>query len=510
MKRCVLFVAALFIARTAAQAQSSTPADSVFDAELMKLLVQQSQRTGARPFPSLTLSAQYARHRQFDDQPVYQRGPYELTEQIFRSSYTYHLTLNAEPKNAAAPGQTQVLVPTVPMRSVNVAPAATPWYVCGMIVRAPQVGEVPDVRSAGGEYLVRVAAIPVRYANDSLWLLTLLQRARATTGDGRPASQTNAVVYKKLIHLHGSESLTLVVPPEDPSDPTVEEVTISHETPQGFGLAQNVPNPVESRTMFAYALPSQSNVQLLILKPDGTPVDTLVRGYAEAGVYRAMWDASNVPPGSYQCAMEAMPTAGGAPFLKQVTVTRASASSVRSQIPMSADSVAELFPIATIPLEQQHRERIFRLMVEGGAAYLDPRKASSPFDNMFSHVAIGVGFALTPSIDVGMMFGQDAFHSLRENVNPIIVPSTDEAVETHIVPWAGGFTRIYFSTGFSRGFFHASAASATGGLVSTFGIGFTMTLASGLSLYVMPHRTDQWQTHVTTKWGADYGIAFLF
>ena len=53
----------------------------------------------------------------------------------------------------------------------------------------------------------------------------------------------NPVVYKKLVSFHGGESLTLQIPESDKSDETIEEITLTHETPQGFGLAQNVPEP---------------------------------------------------------------------------------------------------------------------------------------------------------------------------------------------------------------------------------------------------------------------------
>ena len=512
MKRCLIIIFAIASIKTPAQNAGVSVADSVFDAELMKLLVQQSQRAAGHTFPTLTISAQYSRHRPFDDQPVYQRGPYDLAEQMFRSTYRYHLPMDAEERTAGENPVAQ-LAPQIPVRTVSVAPLPTPWYVCGMYVRSPQVGETPGSGGSalgGGDYLVRVAGIPVKYANDSLWLLTLMQRASADAIDGRPSPRDNTVTYKKLVCFHGGESLTLLLPKVDPTDETVEEITLTHEPPQGFGLAQNIPNPVETRGMFAYAVPSQSTARLTILKPDGSLVDTIANGVVEAGVYRAVWEAGDAAPGGYLCAMEATPTTGGAPYLKQLTFSRIPKSATPVSFPSTADSVTEYFPVATIPLENQRATRIFRVMVEGGAAVLSPSKASSPLDNMFSHVAISAGFAINQTFEAGLIFGQDGFHVARDNVNPIIIPSTNEAVETRVAAWYGGYGRIYFAPGNGRGFFHASIASASGGVVSTFGIGYSITLSGGLSMYILPHRTDQWYTNPSTKWGANYGIAFLF
>src|SRR5579883_1634793 len=102
----------------------------------------------------------------------------------------------------------------------------------------------------------------------------------AVTGVDLPAKDIS-VVYQKLINLTGHDPLTLQLPPVDPHDETEEDVTVSLETPQGFGLAKNIPDTVVSRTMFAYAIPSQCNVKLTVSKPDGTVLDTLVHRVEE-------------------------------------------------------------------------------------------------------------------------------------------------------------------------------------------------------------------------------------
>ena len=297
----------------------------------------------------------------------------------------------------------------------------------------------------------------------------------------------------------------------DAHDETEEDVTVSLETPQGFGLAKNVPDTVVTRTMFAYAIPSQCNVKLTVAKPDGTVLDTLVHRIEEAGVYRSLWDAGKYPAGTYFCSMEATPVPDGAPYFKQIPVTKVAMADISSmRVSNSPDSLVEQFPVTTIPLEQQTIDHIFRVLVEGGAGYTEPQNPASPFDNMFSHVSIGLGFTLTKTIEVGLLFGQDGFHRQRQQLNPYIVPAADDAIETYNVPWVGGYGRVYFASGGVRGFTHFSCAAASGGVVSTIGIGVLVPVSNGLSIYLMPDRTDQWTVHPSTKWGANYGIDFYF
>ncbi|HET7152296.1 MAG TPA: hypothetical protein VFJ29_00900, partial [Candidatus Kapabacteria bacterium] len=331
MKFAGIILLSVIISAGTAVAQSGVFRDSVFDAELMKVLVHQSERGGTPDLPTLTLTAQYSRHRPFDDQPAYERGPYDLTQQIFRSSYTYDVELNTldnhsidlNDKKSHPTASSSVRDDGISARTIDVAPYPVSWYVGGMVVRSARVGDMPNDQDAGDNYLIRVAAVPVKYSNDTLWLLTLLQRAtmpakNAVTGIELPAKDIS-IVYQKLIDITGHDPLTLRLPPVDPQDETEEDVTISLETPQGFGLAKNVPDTVVTRTMFAYAIPKQCNVKLTVAKTDGTVLDTLVHRIEEAGVYRSVWDASKYAAGTYYCSMEATPVPDGAPFYKQMS-----------------------------------------------------------------------------------------------------------------------------------------------------------------------------------------------
>jgi hypothetical protein len=248
---------------------------------------------------------------------------------------------------------------------------------------------------------------------------------------------------------------------------------------------------------------------LIVSSVDGAISDTVAHGIEEAGVHRVAWDGTGRPDGHYSVSFEAAPVATGVPFVKQSGFSK-QRMPTSSPVPIASDSLAELFPITTVPLELQRSDRVFRLSVEGGAAYLAPQKESTPFDNLFSHVALAIGMALTNHVEAGIIFGQDGFHQVRAAVGPIVVPGTGESVETRIVTWVGGYGRYAFALGGTRTFVHASVASGSGGAVSTLGIGMSVLFSSGISLFLMPHVTNQWDVHPSTKWGLNYGLAFQF
>ena len=56
------------------------------------------------------------------------------------------------------------------------------------------------------------------------------------------------------------------------------------------GLGQNYPNPFNPDTAVPFAIPEGGEVRVAVYNLLGQEVVVLVRGYREAGYYRAVWD----------------------------------------------------------------------------------------------------------------------------------------------------------------------------------------------------------------------------
>jgi len=71
------------------------------------------------------------------------------------------------------------------------------------------------------------------------------------------------------------------------------------QIPNDFTLKQNYPNPFNPSTNIEYSIPSESFVELKVYDVLGNEVATLVNEQQQAGVYRADFDAVNLPSGIY-------------------------------------------------------------------------------------------------------------------------------------------------------------------------------------------------------------------
>jgi len=71
------------------------------------------------------------------------------------------------------------------------------------------------------------------------------------------------------------------------------------QIPNNFTLKQNYPNPFNPSTKIEYSIPSESFVELKVYDVLGNEVATLVNEQQQAGVYRADFNAVNLPSGMY-------------------------------------------------------------------------------------------------------------------------------------------------------------------------------------------------------------------
>jgi hypothetical protein len=64
-------------------------------------------------------------------------------------------------------------------------------------------------------------------------------------------------------------------------------------------LMQNYPNPFNARTTITYEVQQRGRVSLSVLNILGQVQSTLLEGVLEKGLYKKVWDASNLPSGVY-------------------------------------------------------------------------------------------------------------------------------------------------------------------------------------------------------------------
>ena len=74
--------------------------------------------------------------------------------------------------------------------------------------------------------------------------------------------------------------------------------------PEGYWLEQNYPNPFNPQTTIRFGLPESAQVRLLVYDVLGRPVRVLVDGTREAGTHEVVFEAGNLPSGTYLVRLE--------------------------------------------------------------------------------------------------------------------------------------------------------------------------------------------------------------
>ncbi|GBE28268.1 hypothetical protein BMS3Bbin03_02207 [bacterium BMS3Bbin03] len=83
------------------------------------------------------------------------------------------------------------------------------------------------------------------------------------------------------------------------SSTAVEENRLSETAPNTFELKQNYPNPFNPVTQISFALPVGGHAELTVFNLMGQKVAELVNERLNAGAYKALWNAANMPSGIY-------------------------------------------------------------------------------------------------------------------------------------------------------------------------------------------------------------------
>ena len=76
-------------------------------------------------------------------------------------------------------------------------------------------------------------------------------------------------------------------------------VNLTYDVPAAFVLNQNYPNPFNPSTRISYFVPNESFVSIKVYNSLGGEVETIVNEFKSTGSYEMIFDASNLPSGTY-------------------------------------------------------------------------------------------------------------------------------------------------------------------------------------------------------------------
>jgi len=92
------------------------------------------------------------------------------------------------------------------------------------------------------------------------------------------------------IYFLGHDSITGVI---------TNAVAVADDAPSAFSVAQNSPNPFNPTTTINFSLAQSGDVTVDVFNVAGQKIDTLVRGFMDAGSHSVVWDASGFSAGVY-------------------------------------------------------------------------------------------------------------------------------------------------------------------------------------------------------------------
>jgi hypothetical protein len=81
--------------------------------------------------------------------------------------------------------------------------------------------------------------------------------------------------------------------------PQAASIENAGSIPTEYSLNQSYPNPFNAQATIEYALPTASQVSLIIYDITGSQVEALVNEYQQAGYHRIVWNAGNLPSSTY-------------------------------------------------------------------------------------------------------------------------------------------------------------------------------------------------------------------
>jgi hypothetical protein len=489
--RGILLLLLLSILGTAVgRAQDITPytmrsgTEDIFQREVADAL---SRSLYAERLPQLGCTVEYLRRLE-GEEIVYRRGPIDM-----------HLHGEMQPvtttqKNAA--GGTRPISPD---------DAASSYFTGGILVDLPRAGESAGEQAMlpeGFRYMLRVALIPESYEDGKLTARIFLERA-VVSEEGSSLALYQSEVFSRSVELDGNLPLKFDLPAWDAALPggstaipaTLREgVLITLETPHQFSLPGSYPQPFRDQARITYAVPQTSLVRLSIRVQGEERV--LDEGLRKPGTYDVVWNADDLPEDSYTATFTATDSEGTT--LHQTDHTLVKRQDADRWQPESYSML--------------HTDASTRLVVstESGIAFQFPRDNARALRNMFTHVALRLGYQVSRKFEVGLIVGQDAFHELpAENVDVERIADYGGVVG-YTYGYVGPYLRWTPGSAFLRPFLQVSAAFSDSAPLTEAAFGVSAEVFRNVSIYLAPAAVLHLQKDISRKFGFHYGLQVHF
>jgi Domain of unknown function DUF11/GEVED domain len=117
-----------------------------------------------------------------------------------------------------------------------------------------------------------------------------------------------AVAPSGTLHIGTTDGAVYEMDPRSPVGGVVTSAEADFDSdviPDGFVLEQNYPNPFNPQTSIRFAVPETGNVRLVVVDMLGRTVSVLADGPMQAGTHDVVFDATDLPSGTYLYRMEA-------------------------------------------------------------------------------------------------------------------------------------------------------------------------------------------------------------
>jgi hypothetical protein len=378
------------------------------------------------------------------------------------------------------------------------------YFTGGMLLDLPRAGETINYLSSSDEskrYMIRVSILPISYRNDVLQCRVLLERAVVDV-DGHTLQIRQNEVFSRVVTLHGNDPLHFALPLWEPLRDVAPDVIpssleeamlITLETPRNSGFSRNLPEPFSSSTRLTYAIKTGCNVTISIRTQESERI--IDQGRREAGVYQVLWQPTDVPDGPYTATMSATDSAGSM------------VHSASMQITKDRNAAAYTPPRLTLAPPS---DGSFVVSTESGFAYQLPVDQKRPLRNMFTHVAVRLGYRFGRHFEAGIIGGQESFHEAPG-------PNIDiDRINDYggVVPYTSGFlgtyARILLGVSELQPLLQASLSASSISTIAEIGVGVRMTLFQRVQLFVVPSAVTHLRSAVSTKIGIHYGIGVAF